>query len=536
MKTSYQTLLKALLLGVFLLGSEAFATDQEWMVKITTKTNAGEVITGTGYLVKVGKKTYVRTASHVTLGTENVELTTGSGVPLTINSGKGLSHNGNDDQFISINQSDLEVLGTYNKRSKSFRVDPKVYKTAVNSKLKKTVESGEEPAFYLVPSWTRGQAGEFENKSPTLLNKGLVDSKRRSKLSLSQSEKVGIVDTKIIPGESGSALIKMDAKGNAYIFGHAQSYQRNFDHSSFSSPKGAVEMVTSLENGKTGQADDTKWKRKNGVFYRENQEAREANFLSLVAGDGVIAGGGDGVIAGGGDGVIAGGGDGVIAGGGDSKTKIELPTFGMTYKGKMTYAFKVSEVDRHGRYSNKYIYANWDNYTYIKELKKKNSNLSVKAITDEDLMGMIIAERSFKNDREDAKRCSIEQSSLLDGILTVTLPGFKTIRLDISGKNAVRDFSPIQKLKRSSNDTGDWTVDLRGLFATDISDSSEEIASSFITLRHPQLNHVKVKCALEFSEDKAFGTGKISTSPRSKIKKLLSIIGNDAHHTLTTSK
>ena len=60
MKISYQILLRNLLIGFCLL-STANAADKEWMVKITKKVG-NETITGSGYLVKVGNKTYVRTA------------------------------------------------------------------------------------------------------------------------------------------------------------------------------------------------------------------------------------------------------------------------------------------------------------------------------------------------------------------------------------------------------------------------------------------------------------------------------------------
>lgn len=529
MKTSYQTLLRVLLLGFLFLGAEAFAADQSWMVKITTKTDTGETITGSGYLVKVGDKTFVRTASHVTLGNENVELMTGNGIPLTINKGKGLSHNSNDDQLISVAESDLQVLGTYNKSAKAFIVDPTVYKKASDSDLKKPVEAGKDSAFYLVPTWTRGQAGEFSSKGLSLLNRGRVDSKKRDTLRLSQNKKVGMVDTKIIPGESGSALIKMNENGDAYIYGHAQSFQRAFDHSSFSAPASAQEIVERIEKGQTGRVDDTEWKRKNGVFYRENDEAREANFLSLVAGDGIIAGGGDGI--------IAGGGDGIIAGGGASKTRAELPTFGMTYKDKMTYAFKVSSLDKNGRLISKHYYANWDNYSYVKELQKKNPALAVEALTVNDPMEMTILQRAFANKPEQAKLCSINQDALLDGFIEVTLPGFESLRVNISSPEALRDFSPIKTLKRSTKDRGEWTLDLRGLFATDVSDTGEEVDTAFITLKHPDYKHVKVKCALQLNMDSVEGSFNIASTQRDSVQKALSVLDTGIHHSgHTTAK
>ncbi|MBK27126.1 MAG: hypothetical protein CME70_24195 [Halobacteriovorax sp.] len=514
MKTFYLKLLKAIVLLGLILNSAMASTDPQWMVKITSQVSEKESVTGTGYLVQVGNQIYVRTAAHVTLGLENVSLSTGDGQELTINKGQGLTNNSNDDQFISITQKDLKVLGVYKENRGAFIVNRETLKEAKESNKKKMVESGDDSAFYLVPSWTRGKPREFKSKGKSLLSSDLKGSAHAQELRSSLTGNVAIADMQIVPGESGSALIKENI-----IYGHAQSFQRSFEHSSFSTPKVEEKTVQALVKGKKGSLDNTIWKRQNGVFFRERQTksglVREANFITTKAGDGIIAGGGDGIIAGGGDGIIAGGGDGIIAGGGDgiiaggnsSEEKV-LPGMGMIYNDEPTYAFKVTRFLENGNLEKEVYYANWENYLYIDELmKNKKSTLIVKPITSVDELAKIIEKKSMNS--PSAKRCSISQAELNNGFITISLPGFKSLRVSLES------ITPIHKIVRSSKDSSDWTVDLRGLFSVDPSELDKETKGSFITLRHPSFSHVRLACKLEMEE---IQTKAISQTSRNTIK------------------
>ena len=114
----------------------AQAKDPAWAVKIV-KRSGNSQITGTGYIVEIDGRYFVKTASHVALGTTDaLELFDNRGNKLNFYSRDYITNNDLDDMMIELPGSRYEPLGKWDSSSKRFLVDSDTYKSANRHKKK----------------------------------------------------------------------------------------------------------------------------------------------------------------------------------------------------------------------------------------------------------------------------------------------------------------------------------------------------------------------------------------------------------------
>lgn len=286
--------------------------DPSWMVKITTQTNDSQIY-GTGYIVSIGEMFFVRTSSHVTLGTEKLVLTTGTEEALKIRIGESLSDNSKDDQLIRIEKPEQsEALAYYAPAKKGFVIYPEVYLAILENERKRELGAWTQDTAYIVPSWGKSKPGEFDppkksmhtNTRPGKFNRDYVRS-NASMLSL-------MSEVRVFPGESGSPAFfrtyagdVRDLNGNYFeplvpnssgvapmVMGHIQNFQLFFNRSNFSHPENTEEIVQAYLEGKRGSLDSTEWRKSGGHIYRSTETdkgtIREINLLGSIAGEEVI--------------------------------------------------------------------------------------------------------------------------------------------------------------------------------------------------------------------------------------------------------
>ena len=127
------------------------AKDPDWLVNITTDTGT-ETLTGTGYIVQVGDQYYIRTASHVTLGTDTGKFVSGEKENLKVVRGQAITDNAHDDQLIPIEKpKKSNSIAFYSPTLKKFVVWPNRSQEIKKNKRKKIVEAGFDPGFYPNP-------------------------------------------------------------------------------------------------------------------------------------------------------------------------------------------------------------------------------------------------------------------------------------------------------------------------------------------------------------------------------------------------
>ena len=472
-----------------LLGSKV---DPEWLVKINTTTPSGETISGTGYIVKIGDEFFVKTASHVTLGSEDVELYTGSRQPLVVREGEGIIDNRHDDQLIKIGDPGVKPLGIYSPNYDTFVIPRDSYEEWNENNRRIKIEMKYAGAGYITPKWLGRkdfESQQYEEKKN--LNIGVITNfykANTNQSNISYDMKTIFAQSQVLPGESGSPLVKeiwarwdiLDLNGNTIeakvlskgsvvpvIQGHVEGYSRFLNESRFVSALSTKEMIESLIGGKTGSMDETYWVFKNGVFYRrldtKSGPIIEANIGIENAGNGTGGNGGNGTGGNGGNGTGGNGGNG---------SGFIQPKSGMIYHGIEVEAFHYRDNER-----DITVYGDWNNLRFLEDLRKSNPEGVIEAIPRKEIGGLIyqkLEARSIggRNSLTQGENSFCQIDSALDskGKITVNLKGYgyKAIEFDVRSPN----FFPIQKIVNTNSGETFW-VDIRGLYSVDISSVSK---------------------------------------------------------------
>ncbi len=520
-----------LILSIFLIGiTSVYADDPNWFVNIKTETS-NETITGSGYIVQVGNDYYIRTASHVTLGTDDGIFVSGDGEKLKVKLGQSIIDNAHDDQLIPIEKpKKAQSIAFYSPSIKKFVVWPKLSRIVKREKRKKFVEQGIDAAFYIVPENLQKSKKDIKfDKLEENINTGYSPSFNFSNyLRPTKGKTTLTADMRVNPGESGSPLFKdmlvgyniQDSNGKHYeyplphmsggatiLLGHAQSFQRYVDRSNFSGSKQSENIVNAI-NDKTLIDTDVKWDRYQGIFYRykvtEKGLIQELNNIKDRSGN--TTGGNGGDTTNGSSGNTTGGN------GGGPRTELDLtgtPKMGMIYHDLQIAGFKVQEF-KEGKKVNEYtLYADWENYQYLEDLKKNNSEVKVEPIklTGSDLANLI-QEKSKSGDYisyssggySRTSRCVVDGESLKHNHLNVNIQPFEPISLPLN-----ENFFPIVEVK-NMDDGLVYKVDLRGLFSVDIMefsdfDREDEFdfynRNSYVMLRAEGFKYSRSKCKVE---------------------------------------
>ncbi len=584
-----------LILSIVIIGiTSVYADDPNWFVNIKTETS-NETITGSGYIVQVGDDYYIRTASHVTLGTDDGIFVSGEGEKLKVKLGQSIIDNSHDDQLIPIEKpKKAKSIAFYSPSIKKFVVWPKLSRIVKREKRKKFVEQGIDAAFYIVPENLQKSKKDIKfDKLEESINTGYSPSFNFSNyLRPTKGKTTLTADMRVNPGESGSPLFKdmlvgyniQDSNGKHYeyplpqmsggatiLLGHAQSFQRYVDRSNFSGSKQSENIVNAI-NDKTLIDTDVKWDRYQGIFYRykvtEKGLIQELNNIKNRSGNttggnggnttggnggdttngssgnttggnggnttggnggdttngssgnttggngGNTTGGNGGDTTNGSSGNTTGGNGGNTTGGngGGPRTELDLtgtPKMGMIYHDLQIAGFKVQEF-KEGKKVNEYtLYADWENYQYLEDLKKNNSEVKVEPIklTGKDLANLIQEKNNSGNymsfssgSYSRTSRCVVDGESLKHNHLNVNIQPFEPISLPLN-----ENFFPIVEVK-NLDDGLVYKVDLRGLFSVDIMefsdfDREDEFdfynRNSYVMLRAEGFKYSRSKCKVE---------------------------------------
>ncbi|MAZ47573.1 MAG: hypothetical protein CME65_03355, partial [Halobacteriovoraceae bacterium] len=341
-------------LALAVLSSSCFAQNADWFVEINH--NDSDLF-GSGYIVQIGDHYYVKTASHVTLGGENVTLETTSGRRLTLVPNQGVSSTDSDDQLIRIAESDINPLGIYSPDTQGFVVPRESAEQWRQTSRRLSLESDGSRS-YISPEFL----GRDLSERPS--TRFVEDNQFNKDQSISQGSASGdliLSQARVMPGESGgpsvregvvgaSEQIPRDLNGNPIDVGTTEI--ETFDANAMVSGVGPVDiiktvptysvidgqvsrydfyglqsrftsnrantpaLVEALQAEQFGPMDDSRWEIRNGDFFRVNGNTVESIFLD--GGAGGTSGGGGGTSGGGGG--TSGGGAGGTSGGGAGGT------------------------------------------------------------------------------------------------------------------------------------------------------------------------------------------------------------------------
>jgi len=522
---------------MFLLSSSVLyaASDPDWLVNITIN-SSGEKLSGAGYIVQVGDQYYIRTASHVTLGSDTGSFISGKKEKLKVIVGKSIIDSAHDDQLIPIEKpKKSKSIAFYSPSIKNFVVWPERSAEIKKNKRNKYVEQGFNAAFYVVPNSVKSKTRDRKFR----VLKGSIHTDYSPSYNYSNTlrtvkgETSLTADIKVIPGESGSPLFKdilvgyniQDANGKHYeyplpnmsggatiLLGHVQSFQRFVDRSNFTSSKQSENIIDKLNNPSKYENDNVKWGRYKGIYYRykktEKGLIQELNNTKDLSGTGTGGNGGTGTGGNGGTGTGGNGGTGTGGNGGTGTggnggtgtggnggtgtggngggSGCEECTgsvkMGMIYHGKAVTAFKVKEYKKSKLVKEYTLYADWENYQYLED-KVKNSTETIKYEAVEltgDNLAKIIKEKADRNKTYQSlnsgymrsSRCVIDGEALLYNHLNINIQPFEVISIPLDEK-----FFPIVDVK--SKDDGEiYKLDVRGLFSVDAFEFTESFRNS----------------------------------------------------------
>ena len=413
-------------LALAVLSSSCFAQNADWFVEINH--NDSDLF-GSGYIVQIGDHYYVKTASHVTLGGENVTLETTSGRRLTLVPNQGVSSTDSDDQLIRIAESDINPLGIYSPDTQGFVVPRESAEQWRQTSRRLNLESDGSRS-YISPDFL----GRDLSERPT--TRFVEDNQFNKDQSISQGSASGdliLSQARVMPGESGgpsvregvvgvSEQIPRDLNGNPIDLGTTEI--ETFDANAMVSGVGPVDiiktvptysvidgqvsrydfyglqsrftsnrantpaLVEALQAEQFGPMDDSRWEIRNGDFFRVNGNTVESIFLDGGAGGtsgggggtsgggaGGTSGGGAGGTSGGGAGGTSGGGAGGTSGGGAGGTSgggadIQNCGNGNNYAPGMIYKGQQTEafiINRNGEQI--VLSADWRSATFVSELQ-----------------------------------------------------------------------------------------------------------------------------------------------------------------------
>ncbi|MBD64522.1 MAG: hypothetical protein CME62_04915 [Halobacteriovoraceae bacterium] len=438
---------KYILFLIVILSFTLLAKDPSWMVTVEKTTPNGGNITGTGYIVKNGDQYFVRTASHITLGTtEKVTLRDADGRVIPFNPSQYASDNSTDDMIIAIPGSDHDELGAWSASENKYIVNKDAYKRFRRDRERNYIENNEQlgqeySAGFVSPERVDREDNYRNGYDP--FGKGTYDNtgvyySETDNLRDAKSGQNKIADFQVLPGESGSPLIQFennchsnaprDLQGNSiklpkmddhvcypYIGGHILNYHRSLNNSKFSHNDTYSTLDEYFVAGGRGSIDETEWRYENGLTYRVRDGVAETSFNSENSGNGtgvdtgngtgVDTGNGTGVDTGNGTGVDTGNGTGVDTGNGTGvDTGSEAPSakvnMGMDIDGEQVLAFELNpnvvlcdgnnEIQNFIQ-SNGHIAANWLNYQFLTDLQRKSSEQLFTPVATEDLATTLIA-------------------------------------------------------------------------------------------------------------------------------------------------
>ena len=473
-------ILRYLLLIIFTMPYLSYAGDPGWFVNITKDYN-GSKIYGVGYIVQIGKQYFVRTASHVTLGSCEVQLVTGHNEELKIIKNTCIIDNAHDDQLIGIKPPEKSTsIGFYSPSIKNFVVWPKLAQTVKKVPRKKYIELGPEAAFYISPKRISksSKSIEFQQKSESFQFGYNPSFKFSNYVRPVKGRRSLTADIKILPGESGSPVIKdmlvgyniTDVEGKNYsyklphmsggatvILGHTQSYQRYIDRSNFSSPFQGEYIYNAYSKNQI--FPKITWDLLGSVFYRkystDNGIIQEVQTLAGSSGN---ATGGNGGNATGGNGGNATGGNGAYI----DESKSSQLKMGMIYNGKSVIAFKVNfqKLNKKEKYI---LYADWENYQYLEDIKKDKDFEVTPIEFNADNLENLIREKAESSNTSymGSKNCVVSSHKLSDKKLSIYINNFTSIELNLNNL-----IGPITEI--THKDSGKkYIVDIRGLFSVD---------------------------------------------------------------------
>lgn len=528
------------------------AADPDWMVTVVKKLGVEREINGTGYIVRIGDKYFIRTAAHVTLGSEeDVAIYDNQGKKIDIVANGMITNNATDDQMFEI-KKERTYLGVYSPTLQQFVVEGSLQDKVSSLKNKVYVSQNPAPIFYISPE--RIKRAKQDDLKKSQKNDGIPGLKSIPGLSglsarpglndmdparflLANSGESAFSRMRVIPGESGSPLIgyflgkndpntrrlTVDAKAAVIkdllgvnlnvrsnkdepyikvIYGHALSFHRILRLSNFSSYASTEVLVRAYLSGQRGDISGVSWLYQDGTPYRRMQAdghvIDETHFpTTKKAGDGTGGNGGDGT---GGN-----GGDGTGGNGGDTDPNV-TPRMGILYDSKPVYAFKVR-----GKAVKPYsLYGSWENFRYL----QKNKDLKFEIVTFEQPVGHIIETKKGTEGPDDYiplnTICYINVDSLRRGTLDARIEKVGRIVRDIS-QDGFRNFHPSETLV--TQDGRSVAIDYRGLWSTDFTNVEDYRASYFgrdaeralkytpyLTIGHPNGNPLNYACALVFEE------------------------------------
>jgi hypothetical protein len=498
-----------------------------WMVKISKSLPSGKAIKGTGYLVQFKGRLFVRTASHVTLGSAaNIAIEDFKGRPVAMVPGHFVTNNMVDDQLIEIATMDLQPLAVYNPQLDLFVVTVKALTETYKSKRRVSLDhetvSRElpfQPSFIVSPSWVKREQFQFKSQQQNtwlmVVGKAGYDEKYDELRSSIGGDQL-IANVSIIPGESGSPIIgwtsvtsieqedmnfrmrleqalkvglkndlgqtinsasyfKLYSGSIAIVEGHAIAYHRQLPFSLFASAQSLQPLHKIFDDNLGRDIGNVSWVYDRVSTYRvfndSGVKVGEVFGISDLSGDGTAADGGDGTAADGGDGTAADGGSGTTFRSG-------LP--GMMYNGKMAVGFKLANVPqlKLGVYNRLQFYfekeahiaANWQNFVLLRKIQALNSEKIFEVSYAENLLNYFDSRFNFKIAnvyQRDAYSCTIERAKLAQNILSVK------IRLGaIKGDEEVVYEAPLEKIRNlvgfKTKSQGNIRLDLSRLWGLDL--------------------------------------------------------------------
>lgn len=427
--------------GIFGAITNSYADlDPEWMVRIEKTTSSGEKIIGTGYVLKVGDENYIRTASHVTLGSpKGMVVYNYKGKKVAISESEYVSNNSYDDFMVKVIDEGISALGIYAPRLNKFIIEEKIYKRFKNHRRKNYLEdrfgrSKFANSSYVTPERIekkrRDMKFEYERFSLFSPSDHLMHERDPQYYRGSLVASVDLANRDILPGESGSPVVRWDYdlskeyfveilekgfisdlngrqieyksfRGDTdfvypYVSGHVLAYHRLFKFSKFLSSREFAKLNIFLLRGNRGDMSDVTWQYQSGVSYRVSNTAKEAVFSNYKnSGDGTAGDGGDGTAGDGGDGTAGDGGDGTAGDGGDGIVKSKFLA-GMEFEGKQILSFRISN-GHNGKYKGKYIAANWLNLQFLQQQQKIYGNDYFEVVGPERPMSVLLRDRLIDN-------------------------------------------------------------------------------------------------------------------------------------------
>ena len=523
-----------------------------WMVKIVKSLPQGERITGAGYIVKIKGALFVRTASHVTLGSaEQVQIIDYKGRPVVFRPAEFATNNMLDDQLIKIQSDDLQPLGIYNAVLKLFVVTRSAYQETIQ--LSRHVSLDYEtvskvpyfqPNMVISPPWVSRKQFRFEQlqSNPMLKVVGTIgyDAKYDEMRSSIGGDNL-VANVSLIPGESGAPVLgwtdvtsldmqdinfrilmdqavkkclvdELGAPIDAAVInevtntlfvikGHAAAFHRKFKISMFTSVTAFRDLQERFDTHLGQDIGQTHWKHDETGTYRifDDQKDRLAEIFSIsdLSGDGTAADGGDGTAADGGSKA-------------DSTVSSEV---GMLYNERRVVAFKLTNAAdlKLGRYeAMKYYFeqasfltANWQNFTLLKNIQTLNLNSIFEMVPGVDLADFFDQRFQYKiagGVTKNAYSCRLSRSKLTQGVLSIEIQ-LGAIQGDelIHYESKLESFSNMTQFK--SKNFGPVDIDFSRIWGLDarftgLQFNPEADLDIFVLVRNKNYAQQKYDCVL----------------------------------------